>query len=236
MTKYFQRNKNINEPFACHNCQQEKNNIQWFTVLTNKNKVICSNCRKKWYQQNYQFLTISTESKNNFSPTNVTNNIKKNINFNNSECGVYFKSSEKMTEIENNAIDLIITSPPYFNIKNYSKNGTQDLIHSSLREQDVGNINSYPNYISSLLKIWKECEKILKPNGKLCINVPLLPMLKEKFKLFDVWKNMIYINAGKHAVFTQSKKTDLVLLSFHEEKDDIIISDIEKNNKVILES
>jgi site-specific DNA-methyltransferase (cytosine-N4-specific) len=32
-----------------------------------------------------------------------------------------------------------------------------------------------------MIKIWKEAERVLKPNGKLCINVPLLPMLKKEY-------------------------------------------------------
>lgn len=35
---------------------------------------------------------------------------------------VYFKSSTDMKEINDNSIKLIITSPPYFNIKDYSQN------------------------------------------------------------------------------------------------------------------
>lgn len=38
---------------------------------------------------------------------------------------VYFKSSTKMSEIYDESIDLIVTSPPYFNIKDYSKDGYQ---------------------------------------------------------------------------------------------------------------
>ena len=34
---------------------------------------------------------------------------------------VFYKSSQKMTEIPDFSVDLIITSPPYFNIKDYSK-------------------------------------------------------------------------------------------------------------------
>ena len=32
---------------------------------------------------------------------------------------VFYKSSQKMTEIPDFSVDLIITSPPYFNIKDY---------------------------------------------------------------------------------------------------------------------
>jgi DNA modification methylase len=43
----------------------------------------------------------------------------------------------------------------------------------------VANQATYPDYLTSLLQTWQECERVLKPNGKLVINVPLLPMLKK---------------------------------------------------------
>ena len=92
---------------------------------------------------------------------------------------VYYKSSKNMKEVDNESVDLIITSPPYFNIKDYSKNGYQTEAHSKKMIQDIGAINDYPLYIKGLLTIWKECERVLKPNGKLIINVPLMPMLKK---------------------------------------------------------
>jgi len=45
---------------------------------------------------------------------------------------VYFKNSQKMSEIPDNKVDLIITSPPYFNIKDYSLDGRQQSKHSKL--------------------------------------------------------------------------------------------------------
>lgn len=103
--------------------------------------------------------------------------MKKNI--------VYYKSSENMNEIENETIDLIITSPPYFNIKDYSKDGKQLKKHSKINKQDVGSKKDYIEYIQNLLKIWKECYRVLKPNGKLCINVPLLPMVKKEYSTHE---------------------------------------------------
>lgn len=97
----------------------------------------------------------------------------------NSANKIFYKSSIKMNEIIDNSIDLIITSPPYFNIKDYSKNGYQNITHSKLKSQDLGALNNYNEYIEGLLKVWKECHRVLKPNGKLCINVPLMPMLKK---------------------------------------------------------
>ena len=94
---------------------------------------------------------------------------------------VYYKSSTKMKEVKDNSVDLIVTSPPYYNIKDYSKDGYQKSNHSKVQVNDIGNFDSFDNYIKEMLKVWKECERVLKPNGKLCLNVPLLPMLKDDY-------------------------------------------------------
>lgn len=118
---------------------------------------------------------------------------------------VYFKSSSNMREIPNDSIDCIITSPPYFNIKDYFKDGKQKEIISSINPKDVGNINSFKNYINSLVPIWKECFRVLKPNGKLCINVPLMPIIKKDFSshynrdIFDIQSQI------QNSVLTKTK-------------------------------
>lgn len=96
-------------------------------------------------------------------------------NFNNA---VFYKSAENMTELPDNSVQLVVTSPPYFNIKDYSRDGYQDRRHSVRDDGDMGGIDNYEQYLAGLLRVWRECERALKPNGKLCINVPLLPMLK----------------------------------------------------------
>lgn len=94
---------------------------------------------------------------------------------------VYYRSSTNMREISDNSIDLIITSPPYFNIKDYSKDGYQTEKHSASLSDDLGACDSFDKYIEGLLKVWKECERVLRPNGKLCINTPLMPMVKRNY-------------------------------------------------------
>lgn len=118
---------------------------------------------------------------------------------------VYYKTSEDMSELQDESVDLIITSPPYFNIKDYSKDGYQKENHSGTKLSDIGAIDSYNLYIEKLLLVWKECERVLKPNGKLCINVPLMPMLKDEINthhnrhIFDLQssiQNNILSNTG----------------------------------------
>lgn len=105
---------------------------------------------------------------------------------------VYYKSSTNMQEVADNSVDLIITSPPYYNIKDYSKDGYQLNRHSESDIADLGSCETYQGYIDALLVVWKECERVLRPNGKLCINVPLMPMIKKNYSthynrdIFDI--------------------------------------------------
>ena len=94
---------------------------------------------------------------------------------------VYLTDSRDMREIPNASVGLIVTSPPYFNIKNYSKDGRQEKFHSVSHVHQIGDIADFDSFIAELLNVWKECFRTLKPNGKLIINVPLMPMLKAEF-------------------------------------------------------
>ncbi len=92
---------------------------------------------------------------------------------------VFFKDSRKMAELPDNSVHLIVTSPPYFNIKDYSLDGYQkDKMAEKIKGQ-IGDIPDYKKYIQEMLAVWKECERVLKPNGKLIVNTPLMPMLKK---------------------------------------------------------
>lgn len=105
---------------------------------------------------------------------------------------VYYKSSQNMSEVDSASVDLVITSPPYFNIKDYSKDGYQETNHSVTQKDDIGRCASFDEYIAQMLLVWKECERVLRPNGKLCINVPLMPMIKKDYSthytrdIFDI--------------------------------------------------
>jgi site-specific DNA-methyltransferase (cytosine-N4-specific) len=92
---------------------------------------------------------------------------------------VFFSDARYMKEVPDNSVQLIITSPPYYNIKDYSKDGWQKSRHSEKIEGQIGDIGNFQLYINELLKVWQECERILKPNGKLVINTPLMPMLRK---------------------------------------------------------
>ena len=60
---------------------------------------------------------------------------------------------------------LAITSPPYWNVVDYEC------------EDQIGQ-SSYEQYLADLLAVWSETARVLVPNGKLCINAPIMPVPK----------------------------------------------------------
>ena len=67
--------------------------------------------------------------------------------------------SRNMTELKNNSVHLVITSPPYWQLKDY---GSLD---------QIGFNDSYENYINNLNLVWKECFRALNDGCRLCINI-----------------------------------------------------------------
>jgi modification methylase len=68
--------------------------------------------------------------------------------------------SSKMLELKEESVHLVVTSPPYWNLKDY---GTSNQIGKSN--------SSYRSYLGSLFKVFKECVRVLTPDGKLVINI-----------------------------------------------------------------
>ncbi|MDD3840850.1 MAG: site-specific DNA-methyltransferase [Clostridia bacterium] len=72
---------------------------------------------------------------------------------------IYNKDSRDMSEIKDSSINLIVTSPPYGNLKDYKVNN------------QIGQGSGYKEYLKELEKVWDECIRVLSPDGKLCINI-----------------------------------------------------------------
>lgn len=111
---------------------------------------------------------------------------------------VFYADSRNMKEVPDNSVHLIVTSPPYFNIKDYSKDGYQQTRKGKRKKEQIGDIADYEQYINELLLVWKECERVLKPNGKMAINTPLMPMVKSDMithynrHIFDIDSDIKY--------------------------------------------
>lgn len=117
---------------------------------------------------------------------------------------VHYKDARHMKEVDDNFVRLIITSPPYWNIKKYDLDGSQESQHSEKAEGQIGDIKDYDEYLNEMLKIWKECERTLKPNGKLCINVPLMPAEKKVLNTHHN-RHIFDINSGiEHSILNNT--------------------------------
>jgi len=64
-----------------------------------------------------------------------------------------------MLELPDNSVHLAITSPPYWQLKDYGS------------DNQIGFHDSYENYINNLNLVWKECYRTLHNGCRLCVNI-----------------------------------------------------------------
>jgi len=67
--------------------------------------------------------------------------------------------SRRMSLLAEKSVHLVITSPPYWQLKDY---GT---------DTQIGFHESYESYINNLNLVWSECERVLHPGCRLCVNI-----------------------------------------------------------------
>lgn len=67
--------------------------------------------------------------------------------------------SRKMSLLPNESVQLIVTSPPYWQLKDYGS------------EKQIGFNDSYEEYINNLNLVWSECFRVLGLGCRLCINI-----------------------------------------------------------------
>lgn len=67
--------------------------------------------------------------------------------------------SRDMSALQDQSVHLAITSPPYWQIKDYGN------------KNQIGFNDSYEEYIDNLNETWAECYRVLQPTCRLCINI-----------------------------------------------------------------
>ena len=72
---------------------------------------------------------------------------------------IYLGDSRMMTEVEEASVDLALTSPPYWHIKDYGVPG------------QIGYGQSLHEYLKDLYRTWRECFRVLRAGARLCINI-----------------------------------------------------------------
>src|SRR4051794_5160712 len=104
-------------------------------------------------------------------------------------------------------IDLVVTSPPYWTAVEY--------------DQGENPWPSYEAYLSDMQSIWSECARLLRPNGKLCINSPIMPIPKELIQqhtrhlkniAFDMeYKILSETDLERYGLFVWQKQTSKMM-------------------------
>ena len=64
-----------------------------------------------------------------------------------------------MEEVEDESVHLVVTSPPYWHIKDYGVEG------------QIGYGQTLHEYLRDLYAVWQECFRVLRKGRRLCINI-----------------------------------------------------------------
>ncbi len=64
-----------------------------------------------------------------------------------------------MQELENESVHLIITSPPYWQLKDYGS------------ENQLGFNENYESYVNNLNLVWNESYRVLHQGCRFCVNI-----------------------------------------------------------------
>ena len=67
--------------------------------------------------------------------------------------------SRKMAEVADESVHLVVTSPPYWQLKDYGD------------DSQIGFDHTYEEYINSLNLVWNECRRVLHKGCRLCVNI-----------------------------------------------------------------
>ena len=81
--------------------------------------------------------------------------VKDNLSIDRILCG---DNLELIQQLPDNCVQLVITSPPYFQQRDYGGGG-------------MGNEKSVDAYLDTLLRLFRECVRVLKNDGSLVFNV-----------------------------------------------------------------
>lgn len=83
---------------------------------------------------------------------------------------LFHADSRDLSFIKDGSVHLILTSPPYFNLKEYRRGDNQ-----------LGIINDYQQFVDELEKVWKECYRVLVPGGRIVCVVGDVCLSRRKY-------------------------------------------------------
>lgn len=83
--------------------------------------------------------------------------------------------ARNLTTLSDESIHLVVTSPPYWNLKDYPR-----------RDGQLGQIQDYDSFLDEVDKCWKECFRVLVRGGRLVIVVGDVLLSRREHKRHQV--------------------------------------------------
>jgi len=108
------------------------------------------------------------ESKKN--PDSKPHNKVNKIEINRTTQTLLVKDAGHMEDLRDNSVHLMLTSPPYFDTKMYSREPI---------DGDLGNVHSIDEWFERILQVWREVYRVLQPGRKAFVNIMNLPIRLE---------------------------------------------------------
>lgn len=71
---------------------------------------------------------------------------------------LHLGDARDLSWIPDNSVDLVVTSPPYWTLKQYKQD----------RDGQLGDIAGYEEFLAELDKVWRECARVLVGGGRIC--------------------------------------------------------------------
>lgn len=90
---------------------------------------------------------------------------------------LHLGDARDLSWIPDASVHLVVTSPPYFNLKKYNESPGQ-----------LGDLDQYHAFLDQLDRVWAECYRVIVPGGRVVCNVGDVCVSRRK-------------NGGRHHVF-----------------------------------
>jgi DNA modification methylase len=127
-------------------------------------------------------------------------------------------AAEELAGFPAGCIDLVVTSPPYWTAVQY--------------EQGACAWASYEDYLDHMQAVWSQCARVLRPNAKLCINAPVMPIPKAMIRqhtrhlkniAFDMEQRILAeTDLHRYALFVWQKQTSKMMFGSYPHPGNII--------------
>ena len=80
---------------------------------------------------------------------------------------VVIGDSRHMTELPDSSVQLIVTSPPYFDVKDYGL-------------ENIGSLDDFNEYLREMQAVFRECYRVLEKGRYICVNI--CDIISHKYK------------------------------------------------------